>query len=140
MNKFLKFWLPVVVWAGLIFVLSSIPSLKTNLEQDFLLRKIAHIVEFGILTFLLYRAISAQGLPAGKAGGSPCRAIIYSFIFALFYAFSDELHQYYVPGRHCSLKDVGIDSVGILIFSLACYYKNRKAPFPVGNSASRSGY
>lgn len=110
----------------MIFTLSAIPNLKTNLEQDFLLRKIAHMVEFAILALLLYRAISAQGLLAGKAGGSPRRAIIYSFIFALFYAFSDELHQYYVPGRHCSLKDVGIDAIGIFIFSIACYYKNRR--------------
>ena len=126
MKKFLKYWAPVIVWAGVIFTFSAIPNLKTNLEQDFLLRKIAHVVEFGILTFLLYRAISAQGTPTGKAGGSPCRAIIYSFIIALFYAFSDEFHQLFVRGRHCSLWDVAIDSIGILIFSIACYYKNKR--------------
>jgi VanZ family protein len=102
-----------------IFVLSAIPNLKTNLEQDFLLRKIAHVVEFGILTLLLYRAIKNEGHKTNKA-------IIYSFIIALFYAFTDEFHQLFVRGRHGSLKDVGIDSIGILIFSLACYYRNRK--------------
>jgi len=119
MNKFFKFWLPVILWAGVIFILSSIPNLKTDLEQDFLLRKVAHMVEFGILTFLLYRALNQE-----KIGF--CKKLAFSFIFALFYAFTDELHQYYIIGRHCSLTDVGIDSVGILIFTVACYIKNRR--------------
>jgi len=119
MKKFLKFWLPVVIWAGVIFILSSIPNLKTNLEQDFLLRKIAHMVEFGILTFLSYRALKQEKININ-------RALIFSFVFALFYAFTDEFHQLFVRGRHGSLKDVGIDSIGILIFSLACYIKNRR--------------
>jgi VanZ family protein len=107
------------VWAGVIFALSATPNLKTNLEQDFLLRKIAHMVEFAILALLLYRAIKNE---TGKTN----KAIIYSLIIALFYAFSDEFHQLFVQGRHGSLKDVGIDSIGIFIFSLACYYKNKR--------------
>jgi len=118
MNKFLKYWLPVLIWAGVIFVLSSIPSLKTDLEQDFLLRKVAHMVEFAILALLLYRALNQEKM-------SFYRKLVFSFIFALFYAFTDELHQCYVIGRHGSLIDVGIDSVGILIFTIACYIKNR---------------
>ena len=124
MKKFLKYWAPVIIWMGVIFTLSAIPNLKTNLEQDFLLRKIAHMVEFAILTLLLYRAIKNEGHKINKA-------IIYSLIIAFFYAFSDEFHQLFVRGRHGSLKDVGIDSIGILIFSIACYYKNRK-----GNNCS----
>ena len=117
MKKFYKLWLPVVVWAGLIFVLSSIPNLKTDLEQDFILRKIAHIVEFAILTFLLYRATTKEEFKTK-------RAIICSFVIALFYAFSDEYHQSFVLGRHPSLKDVGIDSIGILLMTVFCYYKS----------------
>ena len=106
---------------GAIFTLSAIPNLKTDLEQDFLLRKIAHAIEFGILAFLLYRAISASSrVMSGR------KMIIYSSIIALFYAFSDEFHQLFVRGRHCSLKDVVIDGIGILIFAIACYYRNRK--------------
>jgi VanZ family protein len=119
MKKFLKYWGPVILWMGVIFALSATPNLKTNLEQDFLLRKIAHMVEFGILTLLLYGALKQEKISFNKA-------LIFSFIFALFYAFSDEFHQLFVRGRHCSLWDVAIDSIGILIFSIACYYKNRK--------------
>jgi VanZ family protein len=125
MKFFFKFWLPVIFWIGMIFTLSSIPDLKSGLKEDYILRKIAHMIEFGILTFLLFRAIvsdkSAQGRSA--SGG---KAIIFALIIALFYAFSDEFHQLFVQGRQCSLKDVGIDSIGILIGAGLCYIKSRK--------------
>jgi len=122
MKKFFEYWGPVILWMGVIFTLSAIPNLKTDLEQDFLLRKIAHAIEFGILAFLLYRAISASSrVISGR------KMIIYSSIIALGYAFSDELHQLFVRGRHCSLKDVAIDGIGILIFAIACYYRIRKS-------------
>ena len=124
MKKLLNYWLPVMVWAVLIFILSSIPNLKTGLKEDYILRKIAHMVEFGILTFLLLRAIrldkSAQGRSA--SGG---KAIIFAVIIALFYALTDEYHQSFVFGRQCSFKDVGIDSIGILISAGLCYIKSR---------------
>ena len=103
---------------GMIFWLSSIPDLKSGLKEDFILRKIAHILEYAILTFLLFRAISAQDrpVPVGKA-------IIFSIIIAFFYALSDEYHQNFIFGRQCSFKDVGIDGIGILIVSLICYIK-----------------
>jgi len=119
MKKFLTYWLPVLIWAGFIFYLSSIPDLKSELEQDFLLRKIAHILEFAILTFLLIRAFAKQGLNNEKIA-------IYSIIFAIFYALTDEYHQTFVLGRQGTLKDIGIDSVGILLMSLVWYIKNRK--------------
>jgi len=122
MNKFIKYWLPIILWIGVIFTLSSIPDLKTDLKEDFILRKIAHAMEFAILTLLLFRAIKFSGAGFKKA-------IVYAFILALFYAFSDEFHQLYVFGRQCSIKDVGIDSIGILIALGLCYIKNRKGRF-----------
>jgi VanZ family protein len=122
--KFFKFWLPVIVWMGVIFTFSSIPNLKSGLKEDYILRKIAHMIEFGILTFLVFRAISAEKSTQGQSvlGG---KAIIYSLIIAVFYALTDEYHQSFVFGRQCSFKDVGIDSIGILISAGLCYIKNR---------------
>mgnify|MGYP001606221535 CR=1 FL=1 len=119
MKKLLKFWLPVVVWMGVIFIFSSIPNLKTDLKEDFLLRKIAHMLEFAILTFLFFRALSKENLNIKKI-------IIYSIIFALFYALTDEYHQTFIQGRQGALRDVGIDSIGILIAGLLCYIKDRR--------------
>lgn len=126
MKKFLKYWGPVIVWTGVIFAFSAVPNLKTDLEQDFLLRKIAHMVEFGILAFLLYGAIKNSSNSAQGRSASGGKILTFSFIFSLFYACSDEVHQLFVRGRHGSLIDVGIDTVGIFIFCLICYIKNRK--------------
>ena len=120
MKKFVIFWLPVILWAGVIFYLSSIPDLKTDLDQDFLLRKIAHVVEYMILTFLIIRGLKKEKLSIKKIA-------IYSLIFAIFYALTDEYHQSFVLNRYGTLKDVGIDSIGILIASLLWYYKRKRS-------------
>ena len=91
-------WLPVLLWAGLIFALSSIPSLDSGLGGwDLVLRKIAHAMEYALLAVLLVRALGQEG-PAAAA--------------AVAYAASDELHQHFVPGRHGALRDVAIDAAG----------------------------
>lgn len=108
--KLFKLWVPVVVWAGIIFYFSSIPDLKTGLEYDFFLRKLAHITEYFIFTFLLYRAFS------GSFNMNVFRLFMYPAAFSLLYAISDEVHQYFVLGRSCSAQDVLIDSIGIIGF------------------------
>ena len=98
-------WLPVLLWAGLIFGLSSIPSLNSGLGTwDTVLRKLAHTMEYAILGFLLLRALGRE-LPA--------------FLAAVAYAVTDELHQHFVPGRHASPYDVMIDAFGALVGILA---------------------
>ena len=108
--KLFKLWAPVIVWAVVIFYLSSIPNLKTNLKYDFFLRKFAHITEYLILTFLLYRAFK------GSFNINFFRLFMYPVAFSLLYAISDEIHQYFVLGRSCSFGDVLIDSIGIIGF------------------------
>ena len=43
------------------------------------------------------------------------RAILYAVIFSIFYACTDEIHQYFIPGRAMAFKDVLIDSSGALV-------------------------
>jgi VanZ family protein len=100
-SRLLTVWLPVVVWAAVIFAFSSIPSLSSGLGTwDYVLRKIAHVTEYAILGALLYRAFEREA-PALAAG--------------IAYAATDELHQHFVRGRHASVVDVAIDAVGIAI-------------------------
>lgn len=110
--KIIKLWFPAVVWAGVIFFFSSIPDLKSGLEYDFLLRKMVHIAEYFIFTFLLYRAFS------GSFNMNPLRLFMYPAVLALLYAVSDEIHQYFVVGRSCAAQDVLIDSIGIIGFCI----------------------
>ena len=110
MKKICKLWFPVFFWAGSIFFFSGIPDLKTELEYDFLLRKAAHVTEYFVLTFLLWRAFK------GSFAISPARLLCYPALLSFLYAVSDEVHQSFVPGRSCSLEDVFIDAVGIICF------------------------
>jgi VanZ family protein len=94
-------WLPVVLWAGVIFTLSAIPDLGTGLGTwDTILRKLAHTAEYALLGALLLRAVGRARL---------------AFVLGVVYAASDELHQTFVRGRHGSPIDVGIDAVGVAI-------------------------
>jgi len=104
-SRTLTHWLPVLLWAALIFALSSIPHLGTGLGTwDLILRKCAHTAEYAVLAFLLARAVGREA-PALALG--------------ILYAASDEFHQAFVRGRHASPIDVAIDTVGLLIGLLA---------------------
>ena len=97
----LRLWAPVVLWAAVIFALSSVPDLGTGLGTwDLVLRKIAHAGEFALLGALLLRALHEE-LPALALG--------------IAYAVSDEVHQHFVAGRVGSPRDVLIDSVGVAL-------------------------
>jgi VanZ family protein len=96
-----RLWLPVVIWAAVIFAFSSIPSLSTGLGTwDLVLRKLAHGAEYAILGGLLYRWLSS--VPLAILAGSA-------------YAATDELHQSFVPGRAGLVTDWLIDTAAVVI-------------------------
>jgi VanZ family protein len=118
--KFFKLWFPVFIWAVFIFFLSGIPDLRTGFKEDFILRKIAHIAEYFILTFFLYRAFK------GSFKISVSRLYVYPSAVSFLYALSDEFHQSFVPRRSCAMQDVLIDALGIIGFCLFIRHLSRK--------------
>ena len=99
-DRLLIHWLPVALWAGLIFALSSIPDLGTGLGGwDLALRKIAHALEYAVLGLLLLRAVRREAAAA---------------VLGIGYAVTDEIHQTFVAGRQGSARDVLVDAVGVL--------------------------
>lgn len=107
----LNLWLPVILWAALIFALSSIPSLDSGLGSwDLVLRKLAHAAEYALLAALLLRALTRPWL---------------AFLVALAYAVGDEFHQHFVRGRVGAPRDVAVDAAGALIGLVACVYGRR---------------
>jgi VanZ family protein len=94
-------WLPVLVWAAVIFAFSAVPSLGTGLGTwDLVLRKLAHLTEYAILGLLLARAT---------------RRPVLAVALAAAYAATDEVHQTFVEGRHGAPRDVAIDTLGALV-------------------------
>ena len=101
LSRRFSLWAPVVIWAGVIFGLSAIPSLSSGLGTwDEFLRKGAHMTEYAILGALLYRALGRVAL---------------SLAIGILYAATDELHQNFVHGRHPSPFDVAFDACGLAI-------------------------
>lgn len=70
-------------------------------------RKAGHFTEYMILGISLI-------IPSKKRFIKYKLTWIIVWIFCILYATSDEIHQYFVPGRYCSAKDVFIDSMGSL--------------------------
>ena len=98
-------WLPVLLWAAVIFAFSSMPSGAHDLAWwELLLRKLAHVTEYAILAALLCRAL---------------RRAVPAVVIAGLYAVTDEVHQTFVEGRLGTPRDVAIDLVGILVGVIA---------------------
>jgi len=106
------YWLPALCCMALIFFLSSLSgsSLSNFGSLDVFIKKGAHITEYAILYFLLFRAF--QSLMVTR------RALIVSAVIAVIYAISDEYHQTFVPFREGTVRDVFIDSIGIFLMYL----------------------
>lgn len=107
---FIFFWLPIILWMGLIYFLSSFHKLQASPVgwQDFILRKTAHFTEYAILNVLFFRTFrNTTKLDLTKR-------LLWSFILTFLYALSDEFHQTFVSGRTGRPFDIGIDSLGNL--------------------------
>lgn len=112
---FFYYWLPVIIWMGLIFYFSSQPIiyLEFILEEEIGLpieRWVMHIIEYAILSGLLYRALMKSRLRK------------YSFVLAIlmsiFYGLSDEVHQIFVIGRSFDFLDLLMDSIGAILMQI----------------------
>ncbi len=111
-------WLPPLLWALFIYVVSDqgvLPSF-TEVFHDFIFKKMAHMFVYGVLYFLLHRAILVTFRE--KVSKSVwALALLLTFV----YAASDELHQMFVPGRYGTIRDVGYDMLGASIVLLRQY-------------------
>ena len=76
-------------------------------KYSYFVRKIAHFTIYLILGILVF--IYLNQYVENKS------IIIYSLLVCFLYACSDEFHQYFINGRHCSFYDVLIDSTGSVI-------------------------
>ena len=140
-----------VLMMVLIFVHSSLPANLSQMESDFLsdflarlfhwdpefasfiVRKTAHFLEYAILGVLLgltvrefWKGKNRTG-QTDKESTNPLRPILIIIPWAIgtFYAVTDEFHQSFVEGRSCELRDMAIDTggvlIGVLIILIICY-------------------
>lgn len=97
-------------------------------SAEHIVRKAAHFTIYAALGFCVSCAVGKRRFLSG--------ATLLSIAFCFLYACSDELHQYFVPGRSCQFADILIDTSGSIcgiIFSLLCIhifmrYKAKSSP------------
>lgn len=92
---------------------SETQELKDNVT--FVVRKGAHLSIYTLLGIWLYGLANTFNI-------SKLRKMALGFIFGFIYAMSDEIHQLFVGGRSCEMRDVCIDSCGILLGILICFF------------------
>lgn len=103
----------LLLWMAVIFFFSSMPGAISGAivsYDNLLVRKGAHVFEYLVLSLLSYNAFRLT-YPRERRGF----LVLLSVTLSLLYAFSDETHQLFVPGREGKLSDVGIDAVGIVL-------------------------
>jgi VanZ family protein len=138
MRSFLKYWLPVLIWLGFIFIGSTdlmsseqtsrflIPFLRwlrpgispeTLAQIHFLVRKLGHVTEYAVLAMLFWRALRGGMRPKFGIGAVFMAVWLVSAIFAA----TDEFHQSLVLSRTAAVGDVMIDICGALAGVLICW-------------------
>jgi len=113
LRKLFYYWLPLFFWMGMIFFGSSQTkaSISPSVQVNFVFFKSLHLLEYAILYFLWFRAL--YSFHPHKKKLKLCLSI--AFLITIFYSSTDEFHQLYIPTRNGSLRDIFIDSLGMLI-------------------------
>ncbi len=130
--RFVKYWLPLLLWVGVIFLGSTdmmsaertsrfivpfVRWLKPDISPEtltsihFIVRKCAHLGEYAVLALLLLRAAIFM------TNFKRSLAILYVSVWGacLFVAATDEFHQTFVASRGALATDIMIDSGGAIL-------------------------
>ena len=138
MNK-KKSLLLLIAWMIVIFIFSSMNgdmssdlSFKTTWLffwvkdpetlkiYHYFVRKAAHVTEYLILIGLAYNYFRFTSNDIKKI-------YLYSFLVSFTYAISDEVHQLFVSDRAGAFSDVLVDLIGVLLFLIFMFIKNKYA-------------
>lgn len=134
----------VIIWMIVVFLFSAEPVIESSktsgnfiqclitlvykdlptdaLEQRIeilqpIIRKVAHFTLYTIGGFLILNFLYNKDKLK--------KSILLTIFVGILYATLDEIHQLFVPGRGASIKDVLIDSSGV-IFGICMYILIRK--------------
>jgi VanZ family protein len=155
MRRFLRYWLPLLIWLGVIFFGSTdfmsaehtsrfiVPFLrwfKPDFSADtlasihFVVRKGAHLSEYAILALLLLRASICM------INIKRSMSILYAYVWIACFlvAITDEIHQTFVVSRGASGGDVMIDTIGAVLGLLVGAVFERKHSTKLGKATDVS--
>jgi VanZ family protein len=129
---------PLVIWIGVIFLFSSpagasaetsrfiqpmiqffFPNASPDTFQTIhlIIRKTAHLTEYGILSFLAVRAF--------RLSGFAWKSFVLALVVVLVVAALDEFNQSFEPSRTSAVSDVFLDLSGGSIVAFCLYLFGR---------------
>ena len=121
MRKFavsFPYWVPTVLWMGVIFFLSTLPEAVTP-GRGVLPDKVCHAGEYFILAFLVLFAL--QRTTRVRFFTSFWITLAWGTVYGL----SDEIHQLYVPTRQFDVGDLAADVCGVAVLFLILWVVRR---------------
>lgn len=130
----------IILWMSIIFIYSNFKGVESTAQSDgiinstirrvvnlfdleeetkdkiidystLIVRKIAHVSEYFILSILVYLYINEYNIIYSKK-------IYITILICFIYAISDEVHQLFIVGRSGNIIDVIIDTLGAYLYLL----------------------
>ena len=123
-SRFNIYWIISLLYMGMIFLFSSFPPPIKTPSFSFA-DKLAHLLAYGLLASLIYFALEKS-----RVNFHP---IFIPFLVAFLYGVSDEIHQYFVPGRNADVFDALANGLGGFIFPLGIHAKKYWRGIKVSN-------
>jgi len=123
-SRFNIYWIISLFYMGMIFLFSSFPT-PIKIPSFSFADKLAHLLAYGLLASLIYFTLEKS-----RVNFHP---IFIPFLVAFLYGVSDEIHQYFVPGRNADVFDALANALGGFIFPLGIHAKKYRRGIKVSN-------
>lgn len=145
LEKIIKIIL-IVAWMGLIFMFSNDTAVESSKKSDGFIIKTVQVVLGRKLEdkekkqYIKYLVVPVRKmahalvylvlgiLVSSLLGVDDKKKVLYAVLFTFLYASFDEIHQAFVPGRSCEVRDVLIDTLGAFIGCFNYYIIKRRKP------------
>jgi VanZ family protein len=119
--KVLKYQMPLVVWAVIVYFVSVDPDLRRMFNAFAGWDKIIHALLYFVLCWLAWRAFTKQDFSSTVRRSASLGA----FIFCIVTSVMDEYNQSFFPGRTPEFFNVVADIGGALLFVAMAWLRHR---------------
>ncbi len=118
-------WGPAIAWAAVLFGLSSVPGRVYPRVSLTFADKLVHIAVYAVFGWLCARALLWT-----KRARPRWRTLVAAVALASSYGISDEVHQWFVPGRSADWRDVVADAIGAALGAALLLLTARPGRYP----------
>jgi len=113
-----RLWLPPVLWAAFILMLTSIPGARIPHVSIEGIDKVVHLICYGVLALLAFPAVAARN--------GARRAVVIVLLSTALFGALDEWHQQFIPERSMDLLDWFADTLGGFLGLMAALVLSRR--------------